>query len=511
LRRKAPRTKVFELQMLKPIKKRKGMKISEAVKLMNAEVIDQSVLEAEFKRVSIDSRKTQLNDLFFAFSQPDYRNNCFNGDFRDATVYVPMAFENGAVAAVVRPDKFEEHKTLLEPIAKRLLLVNDAIYALQLLAKGVYEEWNRPVVGITGSAGKTTAKEITAHLLRSAGKKVLSNEKNYNNNIGHPLTVLKLLENQDFDIAVLEMAMSTPYNEIARLCRITPPDVAVVLNVLPVHIEHLGSIENIAKAKAEIVEGMKQGGVAILNADDFRVLAMKSLSKGETITYGIENKANELEPTVEAEEICLGGFGKTTFMLKLPNGKAKVHFPLDGKHNIMNALAASAVGYVFGMSAEEIAQALSKVAAPQQRGEILRFEKGFIVVNDSYNSNPDALLSMVKTIVENGGSAKRKIVIAGEMMELGEEAEKFHYEAGKKIAESGVDFVVGVGNLTRRLIEGAKDGGLKETQFFENSEQAADYILDEVREGDLILVKGSRSVRMEKIVEKLRSHFAVSG
>ncbi|GIU82921.1 MAG: UDP-N-acetylmuramoyl-tripeptide--D-alanyl-D-alanine ligase [Acidobacteria bacterium] len=481
------------------------MKLSEAAKLMNAEAVEQAILEAEFGCVSIDSRKTKPGDLFFAFSQPDYRNNCFNGDFEDATVYVPTAFENGAIAAVVRPDRFNEHKPALEPFAGKLLLVGDAIYAFQLLAKGVYQKWNKPVVGITGSAGKTTAKEITAHLLRFAGKKVLSNEKNHNNNIGHPLTVLKLLENQDFDLAVLEMAMSTPYNEIARLCRITPPDVAVVLNVLPVHIEHLGSIENIAKAKAEIVEGMKPGGVAILNADDFRVSAMRSLSKGETITYGIERSAE-----VMAEEISFGGFGKTTFTLKLPSGSAKVNFPLDGKHNVMNALAASAVGYVFGMSAEEIAEALSKVTAPEQRGEILRFEKGFVVVNDSYNSNPDALLSMVKTIVENGKNAKRKIVMAGEMMELGTEAEKIHYEVGKKITESGVDFLVGVGSLAKRLIEGAKEAGLKEVEFFEDSEKAGDYILGEVKEGDLILVKGSRSVRMEKIVEKLRSHFDIA-
>jgi len=479
------------------------MKVIEAAKLMNAEVIKH--LTVDFKRVSIDSRKTQPGDLFFAFSQPDYRNNCFNGDFEDATVYIPMAFENGAVAAVTRPDRFQEHRNLLEPFAEKILLVKDTIFSFQLLAKGVYEQWKKPVVGITGSAGKTTAKEITSHLLRFFGKKVLSNEKNHNNNIGHPLTVLKLIENQDFDLAVLEMAMSTPNNEIARLCQITPPDVAVVLNVLPVHIEHLGSIENIAKAKAEIVEGMKQGGVAILNADDFRVLSMKSLSKGEFITYGIDSNAD-----VMAEEISSEGFCKTNFVLKLPNGKARVLFPLNGKHNVMNALAASAVGYVFGMSPEEISEALSKVSAPEQRGEILRFEKGFIVVNDSYNSNPDALLSMVKTVVENGKNMKRKIIMAGEMMELGAEAEKIHYETGKKIAESGVDVVIGVGNLARKLVEGARDSGLKQTEFLENSEKAADYILSEIKEGDLVLVKGSRSVRMEKIVEKLQKNFDLS-
>jgi UDP-N-acetylmuramoyl-tripeptide--D-alanyl-D-alanine ligase len=241
-----------------------------------------ALLESEFDRVTIDSRDAQAGDVFFALSQPDYKNNCFNGDFEDSTKYAAAAFEKGAAAAVVRPDRFEEHKEILEKHKDKLLLVNDAIFALQMLAKGVYEEWNKPVVGITGSAGKTTAREITSHVLRAGGKSVLSNEKNYNNNIGHPLTVLRLLREKNHDVAVLEMGMSTPFNEIARLCRVTPPDVAVELNVLPVHIEHLGSIEAIQKAKAELVEGMKPGGTAVLNADDFRVFAMRDLHEEKT-------------------------------------------------------------------------------------------------------------------------------------------------------------------------------------------------------------------------------------
>ncbi|HYJ92125.1 MAG TPA: Mur ligase family protein, partial [Pyrinomonadaceae bacterium] len=218
--------------------------------------IDPALPATEVTNFSIDSREVQAGDVFFALSQPDYANNGFNGDFEDATQFVASAFEKGAVACIVRPDRFEEHRSELEAYKNRLFFVNDAVAALQHLAHGVFLEWNKPVVAITGSAGKTTAKELTAHVLTSGGKKVLRNQKNYNNGLGHPLTVLELVKDKSYDVAVLEMGMSTPMNEIRRLCRITPPDVAVELNVLPVHVEHLGSIENVANAKAELVEGM---------------------------------------------------------------------------------------------------------------------------------------------------------------------------------------------------------------------------------------------------------------
>jgi len=463
---------------------------------------NEQFLEAEFKRISIDSRQTQPGDLFFAFSQPDYQRNCFNGDFPDSTVYVPAAFEQGALAAVVRPDRFEEHRLILEPFVDKLIFVQDVIYALQLLAKGVYEQWAKPVVGITGSAGKTTAKEITSSLLKHSGRAVLSNEKNYNNNIGHPLTVLKLLSNSSYEVAVLEMAMSTPHKEISRLCKITPPDVAVVLNVLPVHIEHLGSIENIAKAKAEIVEGMKEGGTAVLNADDFRVSDMSKLSRGSVITFGINNRAD-----IMAFDIEPSGFDETIFKLRTPNDEALVSLSLAGKHNVMNALAASAVGFVFGMTAQEIAQALSNIKPPPQRGEILKFKNGFTVINDSYNSNPDALISMVKTMIENASAGERKIVVAGEMLELGDLAEQMHYEAGRNIAQMGIDLLIGVRGFASQMVRGAKEAGLDQAVFIEDSDKAAEFLLDEIKTGDLVLIKGSRGVRMEKIVEKFLEKF----
>src|SRR5690606_7532112 len=329
---------------------------------------DPALPDSEVVSFAIDSREVKAGDVFFALSQPDYSNNGFNGDFEDATKYAAQALKAGAAACVVRPDRFEEHKADLAPYRGRLIFADDVIKALQRLAHGVYLEWDKPVVAITGSAGKTTAKELTAQVLSAGGRRVLRNIKNYNNGLGHPLTVLNLAGEAKYDLAVLEMGMSTPMHEIARLCEVTPPDVAVVLNVLPVHLEHLGSIEAIAAAKAEIVEGMKPGGTAVLNADDERVATMASLSKGGVVTYGIANPAD-----VSAADIEFRRFGETTFRLVTPKGDAWVAFRLNGLHNILNALAAAAVGHIFGMTSNDIAERLSTAEPPAQRGEIVHF------------------------------------------------------------------------------------------------------------------------------------------
>lgn len=482
------------------------MKLATAIKYMDADAsaIDSGLLGQPVGSFAIDSREivAAAGQVFFALSQPEYKTNGFNGDFEDSTKYVPAAFANGALAAVVRPDRLAEHRTALEPFADRLILVKDAIAALQKLAHGVYREWNRPIVAITGSAGKTTAKELTAFILEASGRNVLRNVKNYNNGLGHPLTVLKLINHHDFDVAVLEMGMSTPLREIERLCRITPPDVAVALNVLPVHIEHLGSIENVAKAKSELIEGMKEGGTAVLNADDPRVLAMRELSKGRTLTYGIENKAD-----VMADRIVSERFGETRFELHLPGSQAAAVLQLPGRHNILNALAAAAVGYSFGMTAGAVADALKQIKPPSQRGEVLHFADGFTVINDSYNSNPAALLSMVKSMFNGGKNISRKIVVAGEMLELGNLEKEIHRETGKDLAEMDIDLLIGVRGLARDMVEGAAENGLRQTMFFESSDEAGEFLTGEIKAGDLVLVKGSRGVRTEKVVEKLTENY----
>ena len=483
------------------------MRVREAANLMSAatEGASAELFDKEIVDFSIDSRSVKAGELFFALSQKDYVRAGFNGTFADGHQFIASALENGAVAAVARADHLQGNEEL-QRVGNRLLLVKDAIAALQTLAHRVYQQWNRKVVGITGSAGKTTAKELTAHVLAGNGCRVLKSERNYNNGLGLPLSVLRMVSKgrspEQFDVAVLEMGMSSPTHEIRRLCEITPPDVGVELMVAPVHLEYLGTIENIAAAKAELIEGLKPEGVAVLNADDDLVIKMRSKHQGRTITFGIESPAD-----VTATNIDVGQLGLMSFRLRTPLGEAPATLHMSGRHNLMNALAAAAVATTFDINPEGIAAALATATPPRMRGEVLRFDAGFTVVDDSYNSNPRSLLNMVRTIAEPAIRAKRRIVIAGEMLELGPDEAALHREAGRDIAAAGIDVVWGVRGLAQKIVNGAAEAGTTQTRFFDNSDQAAAAILDEVQSGDLVLIKGSRGVETDRIVAAIRDRF----
>lgn len=487
------------------------MNVREAAVLMGADTagLGAAIFDNTITGFSIDSRSVGAGELFFALSQQDYTRAGFNGEFVDAHRFIADAFQSGAIAAVARKDRVSGDAEL-EAMRDRLVLVDDAIAALQQLAHRVYEAWNKPVVGITGSAGKTTAKELTAHVLKSAGHRVLKSERNYNNGLGLPLSVLRMVSEgnspDQFDLAVLEMGMSSPTHEIQRLCRITPPDVGVELMVAPVHLEYLGTIENVAAAKAELIEGLKPSGTAILNADDALVMKMREKHSGKTLTFGIANRAD-----VSAAEIDARHLGKISFRLLTPNGEARAQLAMSGQHNLSNALAAATVGVSFGMSAQQIADALSTARPPKMRGEIVDFAAGFTVIDDSYNSNPRSLLNMVRTMADARESRKRLLVIAGEMLELGSEEASLHRAAGRDIAETGVNVLWGVRGLAKEIIAGAEQAGLSQTRFFESSDEAAVEIVKEVKDGDLVLVKGSRGVATEKVINALKAQFPLAG
>ena len=487
------------------------MKVGEAAALMGAQATSLSaeLFDKQITDYSIDSRSVGAGELFFALSQPDYVRAGFNGEFVDGHTFIADAFAKGAVAAVARADRVAGDSEL-EALRNRLLLVEDAIAALQQLANRVYTAWGKPVVAITGSAGKTTAKELTAHVLKNSGHRVLKSERNYNNGLGLPLSVLRMVSGDlapdQFDLAVLEMGMSSPTHEIQRLCRITPPDVAVELMVAPVHLEYLGSIENIAAAKAELIEGLKPEGIAVLNADDALVMKMREKHSGRVLTFGIDNAAD-----VSATDIDTGSLGQISFRLRTPLGEAQALLAMSGRHNLSNALAASAVGTAFDVPTEEIAAALKTAQSPKMRGQIFDFAAGFTVIDDSYNSNPRSLLNMVRTMADARRGRKRLIVIAGEMLELGPDEAVLHRRAGREIAESGVNMVWGVRGLGKEIAEGAAEGGVSATKFFASSEDAAAKVVEEVNEGDLILIKGSRGVATEKVVNALRERFPLAG
>lgn len=458
---------------------------------------------------AIDSRAVEAGQLFFALSPEDYARHCFSGtSFSDAHVFIPQAFERGAVAAVGRRARVEGDAELLK-WRDRLLLADDVIDALQQLARAVLKDWGRRVIAIGGSAGKTTTKDLTAHIFNKAGYRVLKSHKNYNNELGLPLSILQMESDgrqpADYDVAVLEMGVSMP-GEIKQLCSVAPPDVAVELCVAPEHLEFLGTLENVAAAEGEIIENIKPEGTAILNADDALVIAMRNRHRGPVMTFGLEQQADVTATDIESVRL-----GLTRFRLHTPLGEATAELPLPGRHNLMNALAAAAVASVFAIKPEQIAEALRGAAPSEMRGEVLHFAEGFAVIDDTYNSNPRSLLSAAQSLGEESG--KRRIVVAGEMLELGPESAEMHREAGVALAEMGVDLLWGVRGQARHVIDGALQGGLAEnaTRFFEAAGAAAAALVEEIQPGDLVLVKGSRGVRMDAVIKALRERFAVRG
>jgi UDP-N-acetylmuramoyl-tripeptide--D-alanyl-D-alanine ligase len=490
------------------------LKVSDAASLIRASIeVSGQLFDKEIQGFSIDSRATAPGELFFALSPEDYRRHCFTAtSFADAHHFIPQAFEQGAVAGVARRERVEGDEALA-PFRDRLLLVEDVIDALQQLASGVLAAWGRPVVGITGSAGKTTTKDLTAHVLGTGGRRVLRSRKNYNNELGVALSVLQMetggARPSEFDVAVLEMGMSMP-GEIAKHCRVAPPDVGMVVNVAPVHLEFMKSIEGVAAGKAQMIEGVKPGGVAVLNADDERVAAMRSKAGhcSRVLTFGLERPADVTAIGAES-----AGLGLTRFRLRTPLGEAAAELPLPGRHNLLNALAASAVATCFEVGPEDIASALSTAAPSQMRGEVLNFNDGFTVVDDSYNSNPRSLVAMAEALAQGGEGVKRRVVVAGEMLELGADSAGIHREAGREVAGLGLDVLWGVRGDARELVEGAREAGMgaDATRFYESSDEAAEALADFIRPGDLVLVKGSRGVHTERIVEALKARWPVAG
>lgn len=437
---------------------------------------------------SIDSRSISPGNLFFAI----------RGRYFDGHQFVADALERGAVAAVVSKEQS------LNVDNQRLITVKDTLEGLQSLAAGLLEGWGRPVIAITGSAGKTTTKELTALVLEGCGR-VWKSTGNLNNAYGLPLSVL-MMESEgrscfDYDFAVLEMGMSS-YGEIRKLCELAPPQVAGVLNVGTAHIEFFGSQDAIAKAKAEIVEGVRPGGVVLLNGDDPRVRAMASLHSGEVVLFGIESE----DAQVRALRVESNGVFGSTFLLRTPFGEAEANLPLAGRHLIYNALFAASVGHVFGMAPMQITAKLATAEPVSRRGELLKMKMGAVLVDDSYNSSPGALEQAVATMSKTRGF-DRKIVVAGEMLELGEASAQLHYQCGRMIGESGIDVLIGVRGHAQELVEGARKHGTKQLHFCNSSEEAGALLVEMLKPSDLILVKGSRGVKTEIVVEAVRRRF----
>jgi UDP-N-acetylmuramoyl-tripeptide--D-alanyl-D-alanine ligase len=448
---------------------------------------------------SIDSRTVRAGELFFAIRGENHDGHHFVGD----------AIARRALAAVVSRDFLDSAPgRQIDPHKAALVLVDDTLAALQFLAYTVLKSWQGEVVAITGSLGKTTTKEMIAAMLARTGR-VVKTTGNLNNYYGLPLSVLKMESDgkhaSDFDYAVLEMGMNHK-GEIARLTEIATPDVGVVTIVAPAHLEFFNSIDEIAEAKAEMVSGIRPGGTTVLNADDERVAGMAAMrSDINSLTFGIEHNADVMATSIKPE-----GVAGSSFLLSTRQGQVEARVPLPGRHNVYNALAAATVADLFETPLADIAAALAETPASKMRGEIVRFSEGFTVIDDSYNSNPRALFEMVSMVCSNQ-SCKRRIIVAGEMLELGSTGAELHREAGRLIARLGVDMLIGVRGLAEEIVAGAREAGMSAAAAIlaASPEEAGDILIREALAGDLILVKGSRGVRTEIVVERMKQRFHV--
>ena len=441
--------------------------------------------------VSIDSRTVAGGELFVAIHGPRHDGHNFVGPALDA----------GAMAAVVAQESVAE---FAEPVRSRLFAVQDTLVALQELARAVRTRWGRRLAAITGSAGKTTTKEILAALL-AARFRILKSEGNLNNEYGLPLQLLRLDDSDE--AGVVELGMSHA-GELRRLAEIARPDVGVVTRVAPVHLEFFASVDEIALAKRELIEGLAgRESVAVLNADDPRVARFAEVAPGRVVTFGFSNDAD-----FRAKRIDDRGADGSEFDFVGPKESTRLTLALAGRHNISNALAALAAASVWGVGGAEAKEMFPRLEPAGMRGRLLHYDAGFSVINDCYNSNPVALAAMIEILVHTPNSGRR-ILAAGEMLELGPSSRELHREAGRAAAESGkLAWIIGVQGDGESLVCGAIEAGHPAThaKFFGSSTEAAGFIAGLVAPGDLLLVKGSRGVKMERIVEALDARFTRS-
>jgi UDP-N-acetylmuramoyl-tripeptide--D-alanyl-D-alanine ligase len=418
---------------------------------------------------SVDSRTLQPGDLFFAL----------RGENHDGHAYIDEVFRRGAAAAVADRDT---------PAAAGIVLrVEDSLVALQGLAARARQRWAGEVIAVTGSAGKTTAKDIIAEML-SLKRAVSKSEGNLNNHIGLPLSLLRL--DEAARVAVVELGMNHA-GEIRALAGIAQPKTGVVTNVGYAHIENFDSLDGVAAAKRELVEALPPEGTAVLNADDPRVAAFAGACRSRVLLYGQSPQAQ-----VRAEDVKSSLEGA-----RFRVGPTCFETPLAGLHNVSNLLAGIAVAGLYGIAPELLPETVRRFQPLKMRGE--RFEhRGIVVFNDCYNSNPDAVRAMIDVLANT--RARRRIAVLGEMLELGRWAEPLHRDVGTYVAERGIDVLVGIRGAACSMLDAAKHAGIRDGAafFFEEPAEAGRVVRNIAQDGDAILFKGSRGVHVERAMEQ---------
>ncbi len=451
--------------------------VAQATAAMNGRLL-QGNPETEVSGIAIDSRGAGSGQLFFALP----------GSKSDGHLYVGDALSRGAAAAVIsREGRMDA--------GRPLIMVADTLQALQALAGYYRRLFPAPVVAVTGSTGKTTTKDLIAGVLGTAYR-VLKTEGNQNNEIGLPLTLLRL--DHGYGAVVLEMAMRGR-GEIAVLCRISRPQIGVITNIGLTHIERLGSQQAIAEAKGELLEALPPGGRAVLNGDDPWQRWLVNKCDCPAIFYGTDSGE-----AVSARQIVLHGLQGSEWLLGTPLGEAPCRLPLPGRHNISNALAAAAVGHWLGLSPEQIARGLADVSLSGMRQEVKKGIRGSTIIDDTYNASPASVTAALRLLADETDRG-RTVAVLGDMFELGPETAPGHREVGECAATLKIDYLFTVGGLAGEIARGARAAGMPASRvgIYPDNQAAVAVIRDFVKSGDVVLVKGSRAAHMEEIVAPL--------
>ncbi len=443
--------------------------------------------DAVIDGAAIDSRAVRGGEAFFAFA----------GAVTDGHRFVGDALARGAGAAVVNRGRSDGSvgsvRSVQSTATGAVIEVADTFRALHDLARFVRTRVPEKLVGITGSAGKTTTKELLGAILASRFR-VAWTPGNLNNLYGFPLSLLNVPDGTEWMVA--EMGMSTP-GELRQLSLLGRPDAAVFTVVRPVHLEFFGTVQAIAEAKSEILAGLSPDGFIIANADDPEVTRIARRHGARVVWYGIHSDAADVRARdLHSEPSAVG----SRFVLEAGGRSQDIRLLLHGLYNVENCLAAAACAWALGLSLEEIAAAVATVQPASMRGVVHRAAAGYTLVDDSYNSNPDA----VGKALESAGAlaGNRRVAVLGDMRELGPEAPRFHRETGERAARLGFSPVVAVGELSRELAAGARSAGA-ETVWLPDAAAAADWAAGELRAGDVVLVKASRGVGLDKVVKRL--------
>lgn len=464
------------------------MKVLDLLEVVN--VVKGNIFK-NYKRtitgVSIDSRTINKGDLFIPI----------RGENHDGHDFIKEAFDKGAAASLCEEESRDKVKDLAEKEFP-IVLVKDSKIALLDLAGYYRKQFPIPFVAITGSVGKTTTKEFTASIL-STKYKVIKNEGNFNNEIGLPLTLFNLEPHHDF--GVLEMGMSG-FGEIRRMSSIVKPEIAIITNIGVSHIEKLGSKENIAKAKLEVVEFLKDDGVLILNADSPELYPKKGHIPKKVIYFGVE------KGEVKGKNPRFLEDGGMEFEIEGIFGNHLFKIPLLGLHNVYNAIAAITAGFIIGLEAERIQEGLLRVSSTKRRLEFKKTNTGKVIIDDCYNASPDSMKAALE-VLEKVGTRKTKAAVLGDMLELGDISTDAHLEVGAFVAAK-VDKLIAVGERAKNIAEGAIKNGLsrEKVYYFNNKKDIEEEkILDLLKDIDIILVKASRAMKFEDIVNMLIRRF----